>query len=171
LLFRAGQSLFRDDGKNDEDGGMSLYICLRKEERKRFFQDKKRKQFKMKGNMRSLVLAVAAVIASATMSIASAQSSNNSVKNQNEINFSKLSYALNLTPAQVNQVYDITSDFQANMQASNTDKQVMKSIYSNLAQMKGTLTQEQYLKYVAMINLTANNQMTTNDTEGYFAQK
>ena len=44
----------------------------------------------------------------------------------------------------------------------------MKSIYSNLAQMKGTLTQEQYLKYVAMINLTANNQMTTNDTEGYF---
>jgi hypothetical protein len=37
--------------------------------------------------------------------------------------------------------------------------------------MKGTLTQEQYLKYVAMINLTANNQMTTNDTEGYFAQK
>ena len=121
--------------------------------------------------MRSLVLAVAAVIASATMSIASAQSSNNSVMNQNEINFSKLSYALNLTPSQVNQVYDITSDFQANMQASNTDKQVMKSIYSNLAQMKGTLTQEQYLKYVAMINLTANNQMTSNDTEGYFAQK
>jgi predicted nucleotidyltransferase len=146
------------------------FACERRNERGSS-KTKKRKQFKMKGNMRSLVLAVAAVIASATMSIASAQSSNNSVMNQNEINFSRLSYALNLTPAQVNQVYDITSDFQTNMQASKSDKQMMKSIYSNLAQMKGTLTQEQYLKYVAMINLTANNQMTTNDAEGYFAQK
>ena len=121
--------------------------------------------------MRSLVMAVAAVIISATMSIASAQNSNNSVENQKAVNFSSLSSTLNLTPAQVNEVYDINSDFEANVSASKTDKQLMKSIYSNLTQMKGALSQDQYLKYVALVNLTQNNRAVTSETDGYFAQK
>jgi hypothetical protein len=122
--------------------------------------------------MKSLGLVVAAIITSATMSIASANNASSNVESQNVINFEKLSHALNLTPSQVNQVFDINSDFEVNMSASNTDKRVKKSIYSNLAQMKDVLSEKQYLRYVALVNLTENNRTTViAGEEGNFAQK
>jgi hypothetical protein len=122
--------------------------------------------------MKSLGLVVAAIITSATMSIASANNASSNVESQNVINFEKLSHALNLTPSQVNQVFDINSDFEVNMSASNTDKRVKKSIYSNLAQMKDVLSEKQYLRYVALVNLTENNRTVVSEgEEGNFAQE
>jgi hypothetical protein len=112
--------------------------------------------------MRTLGLAVAAVLMSA--SVAFAQSNN--VKFSKEpfaVNAEKLSAYLDLTPGQYNEVAEINEYFMdkqseslrasAKLQA----KKMHQAVYGNLKLMKKALTPDQYRKYLVLLNITNNN--------------
>lgn len=111
--------------------------------------------------MKRLVMAVAAVAMSATMSFAQGQNFN---KEPFAVNFQKLSSYLQLTPSQINEVADINEYF-IEMQneslnrasAVRKEKAMNQAVYGNLKLMKEALTPDQYRKYVALINVTNNN--------------
>lgn len=109
--------------------------------------------------MKRLVMAVAALALSATMSFA--QDLN---KEPFVVNFDKLSSYLELAPSQMNEVADINTYFLDMQNESLTksnplrkEKAMTKAVYGNLKLMKDALTADQYRKYVALINVTNNN--------------
>ena len=107
--------------------------------------------------IKRLGLFVAAVLMSATVSFA------NNKKIPFSANTYQLSCYLQLTSDQVREVENINEYFhemqKASLRASEDQKEVkmQKAIYSNLKLMKKVLNTEQYHKYVALINVTNNN--------------
>ena len=75
----------------------------------------------------------------------------------------QLSSYLQLTSAQVDEVENINEYFQqmqrASLRADEDQKEakMQKAIYSNLKLMKRVLDADQYRKYVALLNVTNNN--------------
>ena len=107
--------------------------------------------------MKRLGLFVAAVLMSATVSFASNK------KLPFSANTYQLSCYLQLTSDQVKEVENINDYFhemqKASLRASDDQQEakMQKAIYSNLKLMKKVLNTEQYRKYVALINVTNNN--------------
>lgn len=118
--------------------------------------------------MRRLIMAVAVLGISATMSLAKAQCVNgNDNKEPFAVEFSRLSSYLRLTPAQMDKVYNINDYFveqqkeSLSKDAKRQDENLQKAVYGNLRLMKGALTADQYRKYVTLLNVTNNNNRIT----------
>lgn len=110
--------------------------------------------------MRRLVVAVMAWVVCMTISFA--QEANMS-KEPFMVNVGKLVGYLELTPGQINEVSDINDYFKEkqteSLQAKTSirEKKMRQAVYGNLKLMKKALTADQYRKYVALINVTNNN--------------
>ena len=106
-----------------------------------------------------LGMIMSAMVLVATMSFG--QSSK--VNLVSDINFEKLSNYLQLKPSQMNEVASINEFFStqlseaASSSESRYDKKVHLAVYSNLKLMKETLSEDQYRKYLTLINVTNNN--------------
>ncbi|SKB86803.1 hypothetical protein [Macellibacteroides fermentans] len=109
--------------------------------------------------MRRLGLIFSAIVLVATMSFGQSKK----VNLVSDINFEKLSNYLQLKPSQMNEVASINEFFSEQLaeasraSESRYDKKVHQAVYSNLKLMKGTLSEDQYRKYLTLINVTNNN--------------
>ncbi len=112
--------------------------------------------------MKRLGLAVAAILMS--VSVGFAQSSE--VKFSKEpfaVSAQRLSSYLQLTSSQYNEVADINAYFIEKQHESIKSgsklqaKKMRQAVYGNLKLMKKVLTPEQYRKYIALLNVTNNN--------------
>ncbi|MDH6358124.1 hypothetical protein [Parabacteroides sp. PF5-9] len=116
--------------------------------------------------MKRLVLAVAALVFSATMSLTQAQDAS---KQPFSSGFSQLSSFLELAPYQKSEVAKINDYFmemQSNSLTATSDLKEQKmhqAVYGNLKLMKEVLTAEQYRKYVMLLNITNNNNRLLGD--------
>lgn len=112
------------------------------------------------GIMKRLVMAVAALVLSVTTSLA--QESNLS-KEPFSANISQLANYLELRPSQLNEVSVINEYFiekqNESLRAGDKlrDKKMRQAVFGNLKLMKKALSSGQYRKYVALINVTNNN--------------
>ena len=108
--------------------------------------------------MKRLGLSVAVLLMSATLAFAG-----NKEKAPFSVSPYQLSNYLELTSDQVDEVEKINEYFQqmqrASMRADESQKEakMQKAIFSNLKLMKRVLDADQYRKYVALINVTNNN--------------
>ena len=108
--------------------------------------------------MKRLGLSVAVLLMSATLAFAG-----NKEKAPFTVSMYQLSSYLQLTSAQVDEVENINEYFQqmqrASLRADEDQKEakMQKAIYSNLKLMKRVLDADQYRKYVALLNVTNNN--------------
>lgn len=83
-------------------------------------------------------------------------------------NFQQLAKYLELTPVQMQEVYQINEVFVDDQKQylSGSISPVLHGegfqqiLYSNFKQLKNTLSEEQYNKYVAIVNLTYHNRLT-----------
>jgi len=114
--------------------------------------------------MRKLFMAVAILGISATVSFAKAQCVNeNGNKEPFAVEFGKLSSYLDLTPSQMDEVYDINEYFKGQQKESlsrdtkRQEERLQKAVYGNLKLMKSALSDNQYRKYVTLLNVTNNN--------------
>ena len=73
---------------------------------------------------------------------------------EGNINVNKLSQYLNLNSMQSEEVSNICEYFTEQM---NKEAKLHNAIYGNLKLMKRTLTNEQYSKYAALLNITLKN--------------
>lgn len=111
--------------------------------------------------MRRLGMAVAALLLCATVGFARENGKMN--KEPFAINFEKLSNYLKLTPSQAVEVASINEYFLDKQTESlragsnQRDKKMRQAVYGNLKLMKKVLNQEQYRKYVTLLNVTNNN--------------
>ncbi len=109
--------------------------------------------------MRRLGLVFSAIVLVATMSFGQSKK----VNLVSDVNFEKLSNYLQLKPSQMNEVASINEFFSeqlaeaSRVSESRYDKKVHQAVYSNLKLMKGTLSEDQYRKYLTLINVTNNN--------------
>ena len=81
---------------------------------------------------------------------------------EGKISVNKLGKYLQLNPAQSEEVANICDYFSEQMSKATTakkDKQakLRTAVYGNLKLMKRTLTNEQYAKYAALMNITLMN--------------
>jgi hypothetical protein len=81
---------------------------------------------------------------------------------EGNINVNKLSKYLNLDSEQSEEVSNICEYFTVQMERANVarkDKETKlhDAVYGNLKLMKRTLTNEQYAKYAALLNITLKN--------------
>ena len=118
--------------------------------------------------MRKLFMAVAILGNSATVSFAKAQCVNeNGNKEPFAVEFGKLSSYLDLTPSQMDEVYDINEYFKGQQKESlsrdtkRQEERLQKAVYGNLKLMKSALSDNQYRKYVTLLNVTNNNNRLT----------
>ena len=118
--------------------------------------------------MRKLFMAVAILGISATVSFAKAQCVNeNGNKEPFAVEFGKLSSYLDLTPSQMDEVYDINEYFKGQEKESlsrdtkRQEERLQKAVYGNLKLMKSALSDNQYRKYVTLLNVTNNNNRLT----------
>lgn len=118
--------------------------------------------------MRKLFMAVAILGISATVSFAKAQCVNeNGNKEPFAVEFGKLSSYLDLTPSQMDEVYDINEYFKGQQKESlsrdtkRQEERLQKAVYGNLKLMKSALSDNQYRKYVTLLNVTNNNNRFT----------
>ena len=118
--------------------------------------------------MRKLFMAVAILGISATVSFAKAQCVNeNGNKEPFAAEFGKLSSYLDLTPSQMDEVYDINEYFKGQQKESlsrdtkRQEERLQKAVYGNLKLMKSALSDNQYRKYVTLLNVTNNNNRLT----------
>ena len=118
--------------------------------------------------MRKLFMAVAILGISATVSFAKAQCVNeNGNKGSFAVEFGKLSSYLDLTPSQMDEVYDINEYFKGQQKESlsrdtkRQEERLQKAVYGNLKLMKSALSDNQYRKYVTLLNVTNNNNRLT----------
>lgn len=108
--------------------------------------------------MKRLGLSVAVLLMSATLAFAG-----NKEKAPFTVSMYQLSSYLQLTSAQVDEVENINEYFQQMQRASlradeyQKEAKMQKAIYSNLKLMKRVLDADQYRKYVALLNVTNNN--------------
>ena len=118
--------------------------------------------------MRKLFMAVAILGISATVSFAKAQCVNeNGNKEPFAVEFGKLRSYLDLTPSQMDEVYDINEYFKGQQKESlsrdtkRQEERLQKAVYGNLKLMKSALSDNQYRKYVTLLNVTNNNNRLT----------
>lgn len=118
--------------------------------------------------MRKLFMAVAILGISATVSFAKAQCVNeNGNKEPFAVEFGKLSSTSDLTPSQMDEVYDINEYFKGQQKESlsrdtkRQEERLQKAVYGNLKLMKSALSDNQYRKYVTLLNVTNNNNRLT----------
>ena len=118
--------------------------------------------------MRKLFMAVAILGISATVSFAKAQCVNeNGNKEPFAVEFGKLSSYLDLTPSQMDEVYDINEYFKGQQKESlsrdtkRQEERLQKAVYGNLKLMKSALSDNQYRKNVTLLNVTNNNNRLT----------
>lgn len=118
--------------------------------------------------MRKLFMAVAILGISATVNFAKAQCVNeNGNKEPFAVEFGKLSSYLDLTPSQMDEVYDINEYFKGQQKESlsrdtkRQEERLRKAVYGNLKLMKSALSDNQYRKYVTLLNVTNNNNRLT----------
>lgn len=118
--------------------------------------------------MRKLFMAVAILGISATVSFAKAQCvTENGNKEPFAVEFGKLSSYLDLTPSQMDEVYDINEYFKGQQKESlsrdtkRQEERLQKAVYGNLKLMKSALSDNQYRKYVTLLNVTNNNNRLT----------
>lgn len=118
--------------------------------------------------MRKLFMAVAILGISATVSFAKAQCVNeNGNKEPFAVEFGKLSSTIDLTPSQMDEVYDINEYFKGQQKESlsrdtkRQEERLQKAVYGNLKLMKSALSDNQYRKYVTLLNVTNNNNRLT----------
>lgn len=118
--------------------------------------------------MRKLFMAVAILGISATVSFAKAQCVNeNGNKEPFAVEFGKLSSITDLTPSQMDEVYDINEYFKGQQKESlsrdtkRQEERLQKAVYGNLKLMKSALSDNQYRKYVTLLNVTNNNNRLT----------
>ena len=118
--------------------------------------------------MRKLFMEVAILGISATVSFAKAQCVNeNGNKEPFAVEFGKLSSYLDLTPSQMDEVYDINEYFKGQQKESlsrdtkRQEERLQKAVYGNLKLMKSALSDNQYRKYVTLLNVTNNNNRLT----------
>ena len=118
--------------------------------------------------MRKLIMAVAGLGMSATMNFAKAQCVNeNGNKEPFAVEFGKLSSYLDLTPSQMDEVYDINEYFKGQQKESlsrdtkRQEERLQKAVYGNMKLMKSALSDNQYRKYVTLLNVTNNNNRLT----------
>ena len=110
--------------------------------------------------MKRLMMVAVALICSAAMNLTSAQGLSREPFNAA---LSPLSSYLQLSPDQVDEVakindYFIESQKDCLYRDAKSQKVAMdKVLYENLKLMKGVLSEEQYHKYVTIINVTNNN--------------
>jgi len=110
--------------------------------------------------MKRVVMTVALLLCSATLSLTYAKSGD---KAPFEVSFLKLSSYLELAPYQEENVQKINEyfiDMQSESLKSNPklkEQKLRQAVYGNLKLMKKVLTPEQYRKYVTLINITNNN--------------
>jgi hypothetical protein len=110
--------------------------------------------------MKRVFISVALLLCGAMLSLTEAKSGN---KAPFEVSFVKLSSYLELAPYQLTEVQKI-NDYFIDMQSESLrssprmqEKRMHQAVYGNLKLMKSVLTQDQYRKYVALINVTNNN--------------
>ena len=83
------------------------------------------------------------------------------------VEFGKLSSYLDLTPSQMDEVYDINEYFKGQQKESlsrdtkRQEERLQKAVYGNLKLMKSALSDNQYRKYVTLLNVTNNNNRLT----------
>ena len=118
--------------------------------------------------MRKLFMAVAILGISATVSFAKAQCVNeNGNKEPFAVEFGKFSSYLDLTPSQMDEVYEINEYFKGQQKESlsrdtkRQEERLQKAVYGNLKLMKSALSDNQYRKYVTLLNVTNNNNRLT----------
>ena len=114
--------------------------------------------------MKRLVMAMSALLVSVTMSFAQESSLH---KEAFVVNVSRLVSYLELRPSQINEVAMINDYFREKqsegLRGSHKmrDKRMRQAVFGNLKLMKKALSTDQYRKYVALINVTNNNNRIT----------
>ena len=114
--------------------------------------------------MKRLVMAMSALLVSVTMSFAQESSLH---KEPFEVNVGQLVSYLELRPSQINEVAMINDYFREKqsegLRGSHKmrDKRMRQAVFGNLKLMKKALSTDQYRKYVALINVTNNNNRMT----------
>lgn len=117
------------------------------------------------GSMKRLVMAMSALLVSVTMSFAQESSLH---KELFVVNVGQLVSYLELRPSQINEVAMINDYFREKqsegLRGSHKmrDKRMRQAVFGNLKLMKKALSTDQYRKYVALINVTNNNNRMTN---------
>ena len=112
------------------------------------------------GSMKRLVMAMSALLVSVTMSFAQESSLH---KEPFVVNVGQLVSSLELRPSQINEVGMINDYFREKqsegLRGSHKmrDKRMRQAVFGNLKLMKKALSTDQYRKYVALINVTNNN--------------
>ena len=112
------------------------------------------------GSMKRLVMAMSALLVSVTMSFAQEASLH---KELFVVNVGQLVSYLELRPSQINEVGMINDYFREKqsegLRGSHKmrDKRMRQAVFGNLKLMKKALSTDQYRKYVALINVTNNN--------------
>ena len=75
-----------------------------------------------------------------------------------DVNVAKLSKYLNLDARQMEEVANISDYFADKVQSASYAKEAkQEAVYGNFKLMKRTLTNEQYKKYVQLLNVTLKN--------------
>ena len=116
------------------------------------------------GSMKRLVMAMSALLVSVTMSFAQESSLH---KEPFVVNVGQLGSYLELRPSQINEVAMINDYFREKqsegLRGSHKmrDKRMRQAVFGNLKLMKKALSTDQYRKYVALINVTNNNNRMT----------
>ncbi len=111
--------------------------------------------------MKHLVWIVVAALGMSTTSFAGNRTEGKEWKMN--VNVTKLSRYLNLDVSQAEEVAVISDYFAEKMQgaryakATKQGKKLREAVYGNLKLMKRTLTDEQYRKYVQLVNVTLRN--------------
>lgn len=114
--------------------------------------------------MKRLVMAISALLVSVTMSFAQESSLR---KEPFVVNVGQLVSYLELRPSQINEVAMINDYFMEKqgegLRGSDKmrDKRMRQAVFGNLKLMKKALSTDQYRKYVALINVTNNNNRVT----------
>jgi len=112
------------------------------------------------GSMKRLVMAMSALLVSVTMSFAQESSLHTEPF---VVNVGQLVSYLELRPSQINEVGMINDYFREKqsegLRGSHKmrDKRMRQAVFGNLKLMKKALSTDQYRKYVALINVTNNN--------------
>ena len=116
------------------------------------------------GSMKRLVMAMSALLVSVTMSFAQESSLH---QEPFVVNVGQLVSYLELRPSQINEVGMINDYFREKqsegLRGSHKmrDKRMRQAVFGNLKLMKKALSTDQYRKYVALINVTNNNNRMT----------
>ncbi|MBQ8520219.1 MAG: hypothetical protein IJ456_02315 [Bacteroides sp.] len=112
--------------------------------------------------MRKLFLGVALMLG-VCAAFAGNKNENESRKWDMNINMEKLGRCLNLKGGQYDEVYGINEYFTekmrtvAHVKAEKQGQRVREAVYGNFKMMKQALNDDQYRKYVQLMNLTLKN--------------